>query len=111
MKKRILIKLLTLTFVLFILSCEGGRKNEIKEKMSLSGEMIYKKNCVACHGIDGRLQLNGAANLTESNFSEEEIIEIVTHGKKQMLAFSNILSSEEIFLVANYVNKLKNESI
>ncbi|RYY10481.1 MAG: hypothetical protein EOO36_20485, partial [Cytophagaceae bacterium] len=44
------------------------------------GLLIFQKNCVRCHGKDGRLGLNGAHDLTKSNLNAFGRTYLVTNG-------------------------------
>lgn len=71
------------------------------------GKVIYKVLCVECHGEDGaKISLNGA-NLKESQLSQEESVEIITHGKGAMHGYEAELSEQEITLVASFTETLK----
>ena len=70
------------------------------------GETVYKKYCVLCHGLDGKLGLNGSKDLTISKLTLEERIIQVTKGKNTMTPFQGILSPEEIKAVAEYTMTL-----
>ncbi len=69
------------------------------------GKKVFKMQCVACHGSDGNLQLNGAKKLEESTLSFEERKAIITNGKGAMTAFGSILTPEEIEAAAAYTIK------
>lgn len=71
------------------------------------GMAVFRKNCITCHGADGKLGLNGAKDLSASTISVEERIEIITNGKKLMTPFKAVLSVEEIKAVASYTMTLK----
>ncbi len=71
------------------------------------GMAIFKKYCVACHGADGKLGLNGARDLSQSALTLEERVSMVTKGKNMMTPFGEILSQEEIRAVAEYTQTLK----
>ena len=71
-----------------------------------TGEAVYKKYCVLCHGLDGKLGLNGSKDLTISKLTLEERIIQVTKGKNTMTPFQGILSPEEIKAVAEYTMTL-----
>lgn len=66
------------------------------------GMAIFRRNCVVCHGADGKLGLNGAKDLSLSPRPLAERIEIITHGKNLMTPFGAILSKTEIEAVATY---------
>lgn len=86
------------------LSCanEGTVTNSESSNYIPDGNSIFKKNCVICHGVDGKLQLNGAKDLSKSMLSEDARIEQITNGKKLMTPFKGILSDKEIKAVSEY---------
>ncbi|MCB9355312.1 MAG: cytochrome c [Saprospiraceae bacterium] len=71
------------------------------------GMAVFRQYCLVCHGADGKLGLNGAKDLSASTLTLEERINIVTHGKKLMTPFDEMLSAEEIKAVAEYTLTLK----
>lgn len=73
------------------------------------GMAVFRQNCVICHGADGRLNLNGAKDLSASVRTREERIEIIAHGKNMMTPFQTILSPAEIAAVADYTLSLKKQ--
>jgi cytochrome c6 len=107
-----------LTFFVLI-SC-GDASEKIKEHSEAAssksntvpsakpdGMAIFRKHCVVCHGIDGKLGLNGAKDLSASPRPQSERIEIITNGKNLMTPFGKILQPEEIEAVAAYTLSLK----
>ena len=66
------------------------------------GKTIFEQKCALCHGLNGEKQLSGAMKLSESKSSVAEVIELVTNGRKQMMAFKGRLSPEEIKAVSEY---------
>ena len=71
------------------------------------GADVVRRYCVLCHGADGKLGLNGAKDLTASQLTREQRIDIITNGKKTMTPFGEILTPEEIQAVADYTLTLK----
>ncbi len=71
------------------------------------GAAIFRKYCIACHGADGKLGLNGAKDLTKTALSLEERVSLVTKGKSLMTPFGEILSPEEIRAVAAYTETFR----
>lgn len=112
--------LLCLTTILFI-SCGGDKSSssasnspqkatessESKLDPMTDGKKIYDTYCVACHGQDGKLQLNGAKDLSISELDRAEKINQVTNGKGLMTPYKGILSPEEIDAVVDYTFSLK----
>lgn len=98
-----------------IFGCGGDDKKSSSAKSTASakpkakkidGEKIFKMNCVICHGADGKLGINGAKDLTISEFTLEQRIENITKGKGAMTPFESILTKEQIQAVAEYTFKL-----
>jgi mono/diheme cytochrome c family protein len=80
-----------------------------------AGELVFKKNCVMCHGADGTGKTKmgqklGAADLTSSDIqslSDEALAQTVRNGKGKMPSFEKTLSPEEITNVIQYVRTLR----
>ena len=87
--------------IFLIIACAGTSSDKI------DGEKLYKQNCVICHGIDGKLGINGAKDITASPMTLQERIENIREGKNAMTGFKNLLSKEEIEAIAKYTLKLK----
>ena len=98
---------LTLSVLLFACGQNPQSGPEPGPKAALTGKEILKKQCVVCHGADGRLGLNGAKMLPESALSLEQRIALIQNGKGAMPPFRNLLSPEEIAEVAAYTQSLK----
>jgi mono/diheme cytochrome c family protein len=92
--------ILSLFLMIVIYACANNQKNDATAGME--GEAIYKKYCTVCHGIDGKLGLNGSKDITISKLTEAERIAQITNGKNTMTPFKGILSPEEIKAVAAY---------
>lgn len=90
-------------FMALIIACAGKSKSS----PSSDGAALFKKYCTLCHGVDGKLGLNGSKDITVSLLSEAERIVLVTNGKNTMTPFGGILSPEEIKAVAAYSMTLK----
>lgn len=96
------------TILLFFFAC-GGNNSQNDEPKKVSGYEVFRMQCVACHGQDGKLGLNGAQDLTQSTLTKEERLEILNNGKSTMPSFRGILSQEEIAAVVDYTLKLKED--
>jgi len=105
---------------------EQGVKDVAHYVMSLSGlaadsirvargRPLYEKNCVACHGPEGKgNQALGAPNLTDKTWlfsaSEPVIIETISKGRNGVMpAHKNLLSPEKIHLLTGYVYSLSQD--
>jgi mono/diheme cytochrome c family protein len=75
--------------------------------VTANGEQIYKAACTVCHGVDGKLGINDAKDLTASSLSHADKVKIITEGKGLMTPFKGQLSDSEIEAVATYVDGLK----
>ena len=81
-----------------------------------SAAELFAKNCVTCHGRDGRAKtfkakFNHARNLTDPEWqgrvSDERIFNSIMNGKSKMPAFGKKLSEQEIDSLVAYVRALK----
>jgi uncharacterized membrane protein SirB2 len=71
------------------------------------GGQVYQTACIACHGSDGKLGLSGAFDLTKTNLNQDQTVEVITNGRKNMPAFKNMLTADQIDAVSTYVLTLK----
>ena len=78
------------------------------------GAELFKTNCAACHGADGKGNIAmGAPNLTDKTWlyggSEATIVETLTKGRMAMMPSQDkVLSPEKIHLLTAYVWGLSN---
>ena len=88
----------------------------VDESKKVRGEVVFKSNCIACHGVDGKGNIAlGAPNLNDKTWlygsSEAMIIETVTKGRMAMMpAQDKVLSPEKIQLLTAYVWGLSNNN-
>mgnify|MGYP003460725624 FL=1 len=92
--------IISLSLFAVVIACAGKEPN--KYVTGPDGEAIFKKYCVLCHGVDGKLGLNGSKDLSISKVTEAERIVQITKGKNTMTPFEGILSPQEIKAVAAY---------
>lgn len=86
-----------------MLCCAENTDNHVRSGAAAeAGRSIFKNYCVACHGVDGKLGLNGAGDLTVSELTLDERIQIITNGKNTMVPFKAVLSETQIQTVAEY---------
>lgn len=105
--------------MLVVFSCSGGGDSSSSgdtastesaapaEPEKPDGQKIYRTYCITCHGMDGKLELNGAKDLSISELPLEERITQVTEGKNLMTPFKGILTEEQIQAVSEYTLTLK----
>lgn len=107
-------------FLCFVIACTNNEKPKTTPPAKssskpqttakvggLNAAKIYKLNCVSCHGPDGDMAFNGASNLVTSTLSKEETIQVITKGRKTMMAYGNILGKEKIEAVTDYIMQLR----
>ena len=73
----------------------------------LPGQAIFQKNCVRCHGTNGKRGLNGAHDLTKSNLNAFGRTYLVANGLGKMPAFGKVLTAEQVQQVVAYSLTLK----
>ena len=69
-------------------------------------KMLYRQNCIRCHGRNGDMCLYGARNLQQSTLSLDGRIALLTQGRGRMPAFYPRLLPEQIGAVARYSTTL-----
>ncbi len=102
-------------FAILLIACSSGKQEgSASEKTTdakpvakkIDGEKIYRTYCVTCHGIYGDMGGSGAFDLTVTELSLEERIQVITKGRNLMTPFEGLLNEEKIKAVAEYVGKL-----
>ena len=63
----------------------------------------YDMLCAMCHGMDGKLQFNGAKDLSESVYGLEENVALIYYGKGFMSPYNGMMTEAEIVAVAKYL--------
>jgi cytochrome c oxidase cbb3-type subunit 3 len=95
----------------YVRSLSGLPADDLK---AARGSEVYKSNCAACHGPEGKGNIAlGAPNLTDKVWlyggSEATIVETVTKGRMAMMPSQDkVLSPEKIHLLTAYVWGLSN---
>lgn len=80
-----------------------------------AGEVTYKQFCVACHGVDAKgNKALGAPNLTDNiwlgSSSRDVIVNTILNGREGIMpAQKNLLSADQIRMLAAYVWSLSNK--
>ena len=93
--------------VLFLMTYSSETyAQETKSKQDIAAEK-YKMFCAVCHGVDGKLNINGASDLSKSKLTKKGRIRIITKGKGLMTPFKGILSEDEIKDIAKYLGTMK----
>lgn len=68
---------------------------------SLNGQVLYTTNCVGCHGDNGKLSSQGAADISKTLLDKNTIQQTIINGKGLMKAVP--LTPEQASAVAEYV--------
>lgn len=96
---------------MFIASCTQASSSDkdtaTTDPTSSPGMLVYTKHCKLCHGTKGDLGISGAANLSITLLTQDEIKQVVFNGRKGMPAWKGQLSEQEIQEVSAYVLTLK----
>lgn len=94
----------------YVMSVSGNINNDtLDNTLVTQGEVLFKQNCVLCHGQDAKGNHDmGAPNLTDDIWlygSERETIrETVRHGRAGVMpAWEKRLGNERVMLLASYV--------
>ena len=95
--------LFILSLAILLWACSNApQKSDI-----VNGKSIFMSKCITCHGADGRMGLNGAVALPDSDLTLSQRMIVVDKGRKIMPAFNAILSQKEIEAVSKYTLTLK----
>lgn len=71
------------------------------------GKALFKANCSQCHGMDGKLMLAGAKDLSISAIDRQEATATIKNGKNSMPKYEGVLSADEIEALVDYVMPLR----
>ncbi|HWZ99619.1 MAG TPA: cytochrome c [Candidatus Dormibacteraeota bacterium] len=90
-----------------ILLCSSARA---EDKAAAS----YRKNCVACHGADGKAQTAAAKSLGARSFASPEVAKMsdadltsaIEKGKGKMPSYGKSMKPDEIRAMVAYVRSL-----
>lgn len=79
----------------------------LNETALTNAQTIYVQQCATCHGQDGAQGTSGAANLTESQLSLNDRMQVIANGRGLMPAFGKQLSEQELEQLAAYTLTFK----
>ncbi|MDA7441141.1 cytochrome c [Candidatus Pseudothioglobus singularis] len=117
--------ILLIPLIIFMTGCNPGDKDNSSDYAVLTGEEIYNKNCLGCHGPNGQglaedwkvkdangnyppPPLNGTAHTW--HHSPEQLLYTINKGGVemggQMPAFENLLSKKEKQALIDYIYSL-----
>ncbi|GAB4454019.1 MAG: hypothetical protein OHK0036_17340 [Bacteroidia bacterium] len=97
-------KILALLSLLLILAAYGlaemSRTKKVSSEMA-DGKALYESTCAVCHGVDGKLGMAGASDLSQTQLQQNEIVQIILNGKNAMPKVQ--MTEEQANAVAKYV--------
>lgn len=110
--KKTLILFVAISFIIACGTSEGGENESPATatktaKKKVDGEKIYKNYCVTCHGVYGDMGASGAHDLSKSELTLDERVQVISKGRNTMTPFEGLLSGEKIKAVAEYTLNLK----
>lgn len=109
-------KALAVISLLMIITAYGLAEMSKKQKTkametisaaNVNGKELYDISCTPCHGMDGKMGLMGAPDLSVSIIDMEARIQVIKNGKGAMTPFSGSLNDEQINAVAEYIETLR----
>jgi mono/diheme cytochrome c family protein len=103
---RMVLKLaLICSFSVLLLSCGSGEaelkvREKKEEKMEpltpAEAKDIFILHCESCHGLDGKKQVSGAADLSVTTKTDAEILQMILKGNdKGMMPYDDLLTERE----------------
>jgi mono/diheme cytochrome c family protein len=103
-------KAMAVTALFFIIGAYGlaevNKKQQTKvDNSAMAGSEIYAKNCVSCHGEDGKKGFSGASDLSKSVLSADEAKAVISNGRNGMPAIK--MEAVQLDSVTAYIQQLK----
>lgn len=96
---------------LLVFSCQNTSSHETTQAQETPAEKaasLYSMHCAQCHGEDGKLGSSGAKDLSKTQLTENEIIQMIKKGKNAMPPMEALLETQEnISIVAKHVKGLR----
>jgi mono/diheme cytochrome c family protein len=105
-KKTMMTRTLLLTLTLFTCMLLAGFRSNNNPSES-SGQKLYEKHCMRCHGKDGTKGSFGAKNLRQSILPDVAIIQQIEKGKGFMPPFRKKLTVNEMAEIMLYIKSLR----
>ena len=78
------------------------------------GENIFRAKCAVCHGIDGagetangkKLRVPDLRSNRVQELSDDDLLDVVTNGKREMPSFGKKYRSDQLQQVVSYIRSL-----
>lgn len=89
----------------------------LRQQSAVGPEEIFRRQCVACHGSEGKGDGPAAralkprpSNLTDPDvlgpLTDEAILDVLTNGRGSMPSFGQLLEPEELRALVDYLREL-----
>jgi mono/diheme cytochrome c family protein len=105
---------LRLIVVFFLLSACGENTQVVdfdneKPFSQADAKALYSIHCAVCHGVDGKLGLSNAADLSESKISDVEVKNVILNGnEKGMMPYKELITKEnQVDALVEYTKSLR----
>ena len=94
------VRLIGLLILVGLFSCSEStdKLKDEEEPKHLSGVKFYDQRCTVCHGPDGKLGVSDAKDLSISTLAENQIEDIINHGKGAMPPFEHAFDSDSTLI-------------
>lgn len=82
---------------------------ELMEPMTADeAKDLYIRHCESCHGMDGTKQVSGAADLSKSTKTDDQILQMILKGNdKGMMPYDELLTDREEKGLVEFVKTLQ----
>lgn len=86
-----------------------NNKENTDKNATPNPQALYAIHCDACHGMDGKKGISGAADLSVSKLTDKEIENTIKNGnEKGMMPFKDMITNpNDIKSLVEYVKKLR----
>lgn len=84
----------------------SARAQQVKTPFE-DGKVLFQRNCIRCHGYDGKLGHHGAKNLQTSKLDDRQLLKIISNGKWLMPKWKKVLTVDQISAVIAYIKTLR----
>ncbi|MFD2673592.1 c-type cytochrome [Marinicrinis sediminis] len=87
-------------------SGSGYHVNQDKEAFPEAIELYNTQRCLSCHATDLEGNMGSKSNLSQigSKLTKEELIQVISEGRKMMPAYADQLSAEQIEMLAEWLS-------
>lgn len=67
----------------------------LEDETPPDGDLLFLNNCASCHGVDGKLGVSDAEDLSKTSLTADEIREVIIEGRNGMPPFEHLIKTEE----------------